>query len=140
MASIKKEIIVNSSAQDVWEVIGDFGAGPSRMTPGYVVDTRVEGDSRVVTFANGTVAWERFVSVDDDARRIVYAIIGDTLKPDHDNASMEVIGDGEGRCRFVWIHDVLPDDLAPSFEAAMTEAMTIIKQTLESPTHVGHEA
>ena len=132
MASISKEILVKSSAQDVWEVIRDFGAGPSRMTSGYVVDTRVEGDSRVVTFANGTVARERFVSVDDDARGIVYAIIGDTLKPAHDNASMQVIADGDGRCRFVWIHDVLPDDLARSFEAAMTEAMAIIKETLES--------
>jgi len=132
MASISKEISVKSSAQDVWEVIRDFGAGPSRMTPGYVVDTRVEGDSRVVTFDNGTVARERFVSVDDDASRIVYAIIGDTLKPAHDNASMQVIADGDGRCRFVWIHDVLPDDLARSFEAAMTEAMAIIKETLES--------
>jgi hypothetical protein len=86
MASIRKEILVKSSAHDVWVVIGDFGTGPSRMAPDYVVDTRVEGDSRVVTFANGTVSRERFVSVDDDARRIVYAIIGDTLQPAHNNA------------------------------------------------------
>ena len=45
---------------------------------------------------------------------------------------MQVIADGEGRCRLVWIHDVLPDDLAPSLEAAMTQAMAIIKQTFES--------
>jgi len=132
MASIRKEVLIRSSADDVWKVIGDFGAGPSRMAPGYVVDTRIDGDCRIVTFADGTVARERFVAVDDDARRVVYAVVGDDLRPEHDNASMEVIADEEHGCRLVWIHDVLPDDLAAPIEAAMTRGVAVIKQTLES--------
>jgi hypothetical protein len=131
MVSISKEIAVRSSAADVWEVIGDFGSGPSRMAPGHVVDTRVEADCRIVTFADGTVARERFVALDHDTRRIAYAIVGDSLRPAHDNASMQVIADGADRCRLVWIHDVLPDELAPLLDAAMTRGMSIIKQTLE---------
>lgn len=131
MASIRKEVLIESSAEDVWEVIGDFAAGASRMAPGFVVDTRTEADCRVVTFAHGAVARERLVSLDHDMRRIVYAVVGDSLQLVHDNASMQVIADGELRCRLVWIHDVLPDDLAPSLDAAMTHGLTVIKQTLE---------
>src|SRR4051794_8326219 len=111
MASIRKEIVIESSAEDVWEVIGDFAAGPSRMAPGFVLDTRVEADCRIVTFADGTVIRERRVSVDHDTRRIVYAVVDGTVQPEHDNASMQVFADGERRCRLVWIRDVLPDEL-----------------------------
>ncbi|GAB2631306.1 hypothetical protein GCM10027168_73360 [Streptomyces capparidis] len=133
MASVRKDVWIKASAKDVWEVIGDFEAGPSRMAPGFVVDTRVEGDARVVTFTDGTVARERLVSRDDDARRIVYAVVGDTLHPQHDNASMQVIADGTDRCRLVWTHDVLPDDLAAPMEAAMDHGLALIVRTLEDP-------
>ncbi|WP_328418359.1 SRPBCC family protein [Micromonospora sp. NBC_00389] len=132
MASIRKEIIIESSADEVWNVIRDFSAGPSRMAPGFVVDTRIEAASRVVTFADGTVARERLVSIDDVARRTVYSVVGDTIRPTHDNASMQVFDQGEAHSRLVWIHDVLPDDLATSLDAAMEQGMTVIKQTLES--------
>ncbi|WP_405805999.1 SRPBCC family protein [Streptomyces sp. NBC_01187] len=131
MASIIKETVLRSRADSVWQVIGDFETGPSRMAPGHVVGTRVEGDARVVTFADGTIARERFVSLDEDARRIVYAVVGDSLRPAHHNASMRVVADGE-HCRLIWVHDVLPDDLAPALEAAMSQGMEIIKRTLES--------
>jgi Polyketide cyclase / dehydrase and lipid transport len=132
MASIRKEITIRSSAEEVWEVIGDFSAGPSRMAPGFVVDTRADGDSRVVTFADGTVARERLVSIDHDTRRIVYTVVGESIRPDHDNASMQVVADGEAHCRLVWIHDVLPDDLATSLDAAMTHGLTVIEQTFRA--------
>jgi hypothetical protein len=132
MASISTEIPISSSADDVWRVIGDFATGPSRMAPGYVVDTRVEQDYRIVTFASGTVTRERFIAVDDVARRIVYAIVGGSLHPDHDNAAMQVLPDGEGACRLAWIHDVRPDELAPHLEAAMIAAGAVIKRTLEA--------
>lgn len=132
MASIRREIIIESSAGEVWEVIRDFGAGPSRMAPGFVVDTRLEEDSRVVTFANGTVARERLVSIDDAARRIVYSIVGDTIRPIHDNASMQVFDQPDGHSRLVWIHDVLPDDLAASLDTAMERGLTVVRRTLAS--------
>jgi hypothetical protein len=129
MASISKEIVIESSAEDVWEVIGDFAAGPSRIAPGFVVDTRVDADFRVVTFADGTVARERRVCVDHDTRRIAYAVVGGTMRPDHDNASMQVVADGERRCRLVWTHDVLPEELAASMAEAMSHGLEVIKRT-----------
>jgi hypothetical protein len=132
MASISKEIVIGCSADDVWAVIGDFATGPSRMAPGFVAATRVEADVRVVTFVDGAVARERFVALDDDNRRIVYTVIGDSLHPAHDNASMQVLNDGEDRCRLIWIHDVLPDDLAPALDAAMTHGSAVIKNNFET--------
>ena len=131
MASITQEIVIEAGADQVWEVIGDFDAGPSRMAPGFVVETRVEDGCRVVTFASGTVVRERRVSVDHDTRRIVYTVVGGSVQPEHDNAAMQVIPDGEGRCRFVWIRDVLPDDLAGPMAATMAEAVAVIKRTLD---------
>ncbi|WP_020524592.1 SRPBCC family protein [Catelliglobosispora koreensis] len=130
MASLTKEITIEASADEVWAVIGDFAGGPSRMAPGYVVDARVDGEHRVVTFANGTVAHERFVALDAGSRRIVYAIEGERIV--HDNASMQVLEDGPERCRLIWIHDFLPDAIAPVIESGMTQALGVIKHTLES--------
>jgi polyketide cyclase/dehydrase/lipid transport protein len=134
MASIRKEIVIESSAEDVWEVIGDFAAGPSRMAPGFVLDTRVEADCRIVTFADGTVVRERRVSVDHDTRRIVYAVVDGTVQPEHDNASMQVLADGERRCRLVWIRDVLPDELGAPMAEAMSHGLEVVKRTLDD-TH-----
>ena len=130
MASISKEIVIEAGADEVWKVIGDFATGPSRMAPGFVVDTRTEDDCRIVTFANGAVARERRVSVDDDARRIVYSVVGGTAQPVHDNAAMQVVADGE-RCRLVWTRDVLPDELAAPMAEAMSHGLGVIKQTLD---------
>lgn len=132
MASVRKEILIEAGAADVWAVIGDFAAGPLRMAPGFVIDTRLEGDTRVVTFADGTVARERLVGRDDEARRIAYSVVGDTVRPAHDNSSMQVFADGEFLSRFVWIHDVLPDNLATPIGTAMEQGLSLIKQTLES--------
>lgn len=98
------------------------------MAHGHVLTSHAEGDIRVVTFADGTVARERLITRDDDARRIVYSL----TDIQHDNAVMRIVPNGETRCRFVWSRDVLPDAAAEHLLAAMDEAAPIIKRTLES--------
>ena len=131
MASIRREVVIEASADDVWKVIGDFATGPSRMSPGYVVDTQAEADERVVTFANGAVVRERRITVDHDARRIVYSIVGGVIEPEHDNAAMQVIAAGD-RCRLTWIRDVLPDELAAPIAESMSQGIEVIKKTLDN--------
>lgn len=132
MASIHTEIEIDVDPAHAWQVIGDWADGPVRMARGHVVSSEADGGLRVVTFASGTVARERLVARDEAARRIVYSLIGDTMRPDHDNAVMQIVPVGDGRCRFVWSRDVLPDELAEPLRAAMTNAAPIIKRTLES--------
>ena len=72
MASIRKEIVTSARPQSVWDAIRDVGALHTRLVPGFVVDTRLEPGARIVTFANGMVAREPIVTVDDEARRLVW--------------------------------------------------------------------
>ncbi|HEX7920516.1 MAG TPA: SRPBCC family protein, partial [Bradyrhizobium sp.] len=74
MASIHKDIPIDAPADHVWDALRDFGALHTRLVPGFVTDTKLDGDVRTVSFANGTVARETLVDCDDTRRRLVYAI------------------------------------------------------------------
>ena len=130
MAFLRTEISIAAAYEAVWDVIRDFAAGPLRMAPGFVVGCEAAADVRVVTFADGVVVHERFVALDDDGRRIVYAVVGGSVHPDRDTAEMQVVPE-DGGCRLVWTHDVRPDELAPGFQAAMDRGAEVIKRTLE---------
>jgi hypothetical protein len=71
MASIHKEILIRARPQDVWAAIRDVGAVHQRLTPGVLIDARLDGVARIVTFANGAVVRELIVDLDDEARRLV---------------------------------------------------------------------
>jgi hypothetical protein len=62
MASIRREFLIASPAEDVWDAVRDFGAVHRRLATGFVVDAKMDGDARIVTFANGMVAREVLVS------------------------------------------------------------------------------
>ncbi|TMQ26276.1 MAG: SRPBCC family protein [Candidatus Rokuibacteriota bacterium] len=130
MASIRKEIVVTAPVEDVWAAIRDVGAPHKRLAPGFLVDTRLEGDARVVTFANGLVARERIVDVDDAARRLCWAVVG-SPRLTHHNASLQVFAEGGGRSRVVWIADLLPDEIAGDIRGLIEQGMTVMKKTLE---------
>ncbi len=129
MASIRKEILIDAPPEEVWAAVRDFGAIHRRLTPGVVVDVRLDGDTRVVTFANGLVAREPLVDLDDEARRLAYAAVGG--RATHYNASMQVFAAEEGRSRLVWIIDLLPHELAGPVRAIAEQALRVAKQTLE---------
>ncbi len=130
MASIHREILVEARAQDIWEAIRDVGAVHTRLAPGFVVDTRLEEGARIVTFGNGLVARELIVDIDDEARRLVWAVVGGRLS--HHNASLQVFADGERRSRVVWIADLLPNALAGTIGGMIEQGMAVMKRTLES--------
>lgn len=131
MASIRTEFEIGVDADRAWRVVGDWADGPVGMGRDYVTSSRADADIRVVTFANGPVARERLVTRDEDARRIVYSMIGGTVQPEHDNAAMQIVPLDAGRCRFIWSRDILPDELAEPLRAYMEESALVIKRTLE---------
>src|SRR5215813_5039559 len=129
MASIRREMLVEADPKEVWDAIRDVGAVHTRLAPGFVVDTRLEEGARIVTFGNGMVARELIVEVDDEARRVVWAVVGGRMT--HHNASAQVFADGGGRSRFVWIADLLPNELAGDIRALMEQGTAVIKKTLD---------
>ena len=133
MASIYEEVLIGTHAEDLWAVLRDAG-NVHRLFRGVLTDARLEGDCRVVTFAEGQVVRERIVTIDDERRRIVYAVIRDGLT--HHSASMQVFADDDGRSRFVWISDFLPDDVAASIRVLVEQGATAIKRSVEQQVGV----
>jgi carbon monoxide dehydrogenase subunit G len=117
MASIHKDVLIDAPADKVWDAIADFGALHTRLVPGFVTDTQLDGDARIVTFANGTVAREILVDCDQARKRLVYAIVSERVK--QHSASVQVLADGATRSRVIWIADVLPHEIAPYMDAQM---------------------
>ena len=120
MASIHKDIIIDAAPADVWDAVRDFGAVHTRLVPGFALDTRLDGDARIVTFSNGTVAREVLVDCDEARRRLVYAVISERVK--QHSASVQVTAEAEGRSRLAWTVDVLPHEIAPYMNAQMDQA------------------
>jgi hypothetical protein len=129
MASIRRDIPIDAPPDDVWAAVRDFGAVHQRLAPGFVIDAHLEGEARIVTFHNGTVARELLVDCDDARRRLVYAIISERVK--HYNASVQV-GDagGDMGARIVWVVDVLPDEVAPYIAGQMDLAVAAMQKAL----------
>jgi len=100
MASIHKELEINAPAEDVWDAVRDVGA-----------------------------VRERIVTMDDHARRLVYAVVD--WRTTHHNASFQVVP-GDTGCRLVWITDLLPDSLAALVNGFVEQGCVAIRQTLET--------
>jgi hypothetical protein len=128
MASIHKDILIDASPDHVWAAVRDFGAVHKRLVPGFVLDARLDGDARIVTFANGTVARELLVGCDDARRRLVYAVISERVK--QHSSSVQVLADGDTGSRVIWIVDVLPNEMAPYIDGQMDQAAPVMQKAL----------
>ena len=130
MATIRKIIELNAPATQVMDALADFHHVHTRLAPGFVTDSKPDGnDARIVTFANGSIAREKLVTLDRAGRRLCYTIASERMT--HHNASAELIPDGASKCRFVWTTDVLPDALASYIDQQMTDGAAVMKRTLE---------
>src|SRR5947209_4500197 len=88
MASIHKEMHVDASPDHVWAAFRDIGAIHTRLARGFVTDTKLERDSRLVTFVNGIVAREQIIDIDDGKRRLAYSVVEG--RPKHHHATFQV--------------------------------------------------
>jgi uncharacterized protein YndB with AHSA1/START domain len=129
MTTIRHEIQIDAAPQSVWDAVRDVGALHTRLVPGFVVDTRMDGDARIVTFGNGMVAREEIVSVDEPIRRVAWAIIGQQFR--HYNAAAQVFENDHGGTRFLWTTDLLPSELASNVSTMMEAGIAVIKKTME---------
>lgn len=132
MATIQKEIEIARDGSFVWDAIRDVGAIHKRLVPGFVVACKLEGDSRIVTFANGMVVREVIVTVNDEMRRHAWSARGEPFT--HHNASIQVLAEAPAKCRVVWIADLLPNELTATVEKMMLQGLEVMKRTLEGGT------
>ena len=128
MASIRKEVLIDVSADALWSAVRDVGALHTRLVVGFVTDCRLDGNARIVTFANGAVARELIVDINDADRRLVWAAVGGPLT--HHNASAQVFAEGPQSSRLVWIADLLPDEMAPLITGMIEQGTAAMKKTM----------
>ena len=129
MATIRSEIRTRARSSEVWAAIRDIGALHTRLVPGFVVDTKLEPGARVVTFANGIVAREPIVTLDDEARRLVWTAEGGRTR--HYNAAVQVFELPGGLTSVAWTADFLPDDAGGFLSQAMEAGMAAMQKALD---------
>jgi carbon monoxide dehydrogenase subunit G len=129
MATLHDSVHIAASADAIWDAARDVGALHTRLVPGFVVDTQLEGSVRRVTFGNGQVVREPIVTIDDERRRLVWTTRGG--KTTHYNAVLEVRSDGAGS-RVTWTIDLLPDELASAIQGMQQQALAAMKKNFEA--------
>ena len=128
MATLHKEIHIEAPPQAIWDAARDVGALHTRLVPGFVVNTQLDGQARVVTFGNGMVVREAIISVDDQRRRLAWTTLGG--RTSHYNAVLQLFADGSGT-RVVWTIDLLPDEVADPVAAMQDSGLATMKRTFE---------
>lgn len=137
VATVRVEVVVERSADEVWDAVADVGAVHRRLLPGRVTGVRVDGDTRVLTMPGGSRVTELLLAVDHTLRRMAYAVVdGQRLPLTYHHAAFEVVADGH-RSRLVWVTDVLPHGQAPAVRARVERGIVEMKATLEAAGQSG---
>ena len=130
MPTIRREISIAAPPEKVWDALRDFGGLHERLVPGFVTDCQMDGEDRIVTFANGAVMREVLIDLDDEERRLVWTIVDGPYR--HHNGAAQVFAEGDGS-RFVWTADLLAeDDVVAQTDEAMRVGVATVKKTLQA--------
>jgi uncharacterized protein YndB with AHSA1/START domain len=130
VAFIRKERNIEAAPEAVWDALRDWGALHERLVPGFAVDTRLDGEDRIVTFFNDAVVRERLIDSSDEGRRLAWTIVEGPYA--HHNGVAQVFANDDGTARFVWTADLLPNELAQPTSEMMERGIETVKQTLEA--------
>jgi len=127
MATVRRQIIINRSADDVYAVlsdpltIADWFPGVARAT--------VDGRTRVITTESGLPMTEEIVTNDVIQRRFQYRLAPGFIQ-DH-LASIDVFDLGDGRSLVAYATDCEPAALALMIGGATGNALKELKRQLE---------
>jgi len=129
MASIRKEIVVDTGIEPAWAALRRVGEPHTLFAP-VLTAARMADDVRTVTFANGMTVHEQILDVDDERRRMAYVVL-DAPGLTYHHASMQIEIAGPGRCAFVWITDFRPAEAASSLQPLIDQGAEALKRNLE---------
>ena len=129
MASIHKETVIAAPPEKIWDAVRDVGEIHRRLVPGFVVDCKLEGGSRLITLFNGLTVREFILDVNDERKRHAWNVVADGFE--HYNASLQLFPEGNGQTRVVWIVDLLPHELAETISGLVEQGLATMKHHLE---------
>lgn len=128
MGSVRRHVIIDRSADDVWAVVGDPAILDSWF-PG-VVECTVDGTTRTITTATGLPIPEEIVTLDPIQRRFQYRV---TLPVVHDHlATVDVFPIEADRSLVAYSTNCEPDALALMIGGATGAALAELRRQLET--------
>ena len=119
------EIKIDKPAAAVWAVAGDFG-GIGDWMPG-IESCVVDGDDRILKMM-GMEITERLERRDDDAREIIYGIVGGVPVGNH-KATITVVPEGNDSL-VTWDVEVEPDDMTEMMQGIYQQSLQALKDHL----------
>ncbi|KRE99356.1 polyketide cyclase [Paenibacillus sp. Soil766] len=132
MPTIRKEIIIDASLDQVWDAVRDVSAVHNRLVPGYIENTLMNGHERTLILPQGGFVREFIVSIDEEERRMAYAVKEGRMPLLHHHASFQVIPNDENGSKLVWITDFLPEQLTKIIQAHIDRGAEVMKDTIEA--------
>lgn len=129
MATIRHEQRIAVPAEKAWGLLRQAELADRLFSP-VLVSCTMQDDVRIVTFANGLVASEQIITIDDADQRLAYYVMGEMFE--HHSASMQIVPVDDGNCRFIWISDFLPEDLAETVQPLVTQGSNALARNIEA--------
>jgi hypothetical protein len=117
MASIRKQALIDSTPEQVWDALRAWDQLHTRLAPGFVTDVQLDGADRIVTFFDGAQVREVLITLDERERRLVWSIVDGPYT--HHNGAAQVLEADDSSTLFEWRADLLPDGAAARTEQMM---------------------
>lgn len=137
MPTMKQQIQIDATAQDVWKLAGDPARIADWLPP--IESSHVEGDRRSCTLAEGGAQIEERILEHSDARRRYHYEILDGPMPLSSYSSTFEVKDRDGHAQVVWTAQFEPEDagqeqeLVGTFEDMYSAGLAALKQKVEQP-------
>jgi Polyketide cyclase / dehydrase and lipid transport len=126
-ASIRREVRIRCSADELWEWVGD----PTRLAewwPG-ITACVVDGDSRTITMGSGLPMPEKLLTIDRLQRRFQYRITAPIFREHTSTIDVHDLGDGSSLV--VYSVDAEPSTMALVIGGAAGNALQHLRSLVE---------
>ena len=127
MASVRRQLIFDRSANDVWAIIGD-PATVHTWFPG-MADSTVDGNTRVITTVTGLSMPEEIITNDSIQRRFQYRVTSPIFTSHL--GTIDVFDLEDGRSLVSYSTDAEPDALALMIGGATGNALHELRRLLQ---------
>jgi len=132
LPTIRKEILIDASPEQVWDAVRDVGAVHYRLVPGYTENTHMNGHERTLILPQGGFVRELIISIDEGERRMAYAVKEGRMPLLHHHATFQVFPNDKNGSKLVWITDFLPEQLTTEIQARVDRGAEVMKDTIEA--------
>jgi hypothetical protein len=127
LGSLRHEIRIRRSADDVWARVGD-AASLHTWFPG-ITSCQVDGRNRVIVLGSGMPMPEEILVNDARQRRFQYAITAPIFR--HHRGTIDVIELGPQECLVVYSTDADPRTMALTIAGGTAGALEELKRQME---------